>query len=776
MLAVVAAPPARTASSSTVITADVPSATSISNQCTAEPARSLGVVQPGSAATTATGAGVCRVDFSSSNDTSTLRIGQADASATAMAGAPVMSEQGTSHADGFAIAAGSANVAYLGGGSGYRRSTDGGDTWSSAGAGDAQWILGASAKDDSILYGVTWGPTFRRSLDGGASWSTVATPFGPGYFHPAAARGTNVIWGANHGEVRRSTDNGTTWSDQSAAVAPSGMVQVSSIDVVSSSEAWILGVDAGNQSVLVRTTNSGTTWPTTPVGLSHDYNSGTISTPSSGVAWAAAANGLVTRTTNGGTTWSASVQAGVGYLADLIAVNSSIAIVSGAYGMARTTDGGATWSLLQAPLNAHVHDFDRFGSGALVAATNGMGVMRSTDNGATWTAEHTVVAQLRATSAVDANTAFAAGSNGTVQRTTDGVSWTDVTSGTLQSMWDIAARSATSALAVGNAGAVHRTTNGTSWNAVSTPVGATVQLRGVDLSASGLALAVGTGGTVARSTDSGASWSLVTSGTSARLHDVSISRSDEQVVWMSGDSLTLRRSTDGGATWSAVGTTGLPGGADLLDVAAVDSQVAWVVPVASSAAYVTTNGGTTWTAWSPSYEARGVDAISADVVAVTSPDGIHVSFDRGTTSTLYSGWFADSLDLLDANTGWGSRSLGGVLALKPGVSISDYTPVSNDWDSPATAAGFGVCVQDVALTAGIELPWVEDTTATPGSCQASTTDPWAAIPTTSTPLATTGSAGGAGRVDLVWGFKAAGNTPPGDYTAGVRFDVVAPGV
>jgi hypothetical protein len=127
-----AALPAVSATSTTVVTVDVPSATSIVNQCVAPPARQLGLVAPGTNATTATGTDVCRIEFSSSNDSSTLRIGQADATGSAMTGAPMTAAQGTFGNWYSAIAAGASANAWVAD-SGSSRSLDGGLTWGSGG-------------------------------------------------------------------------------------------------------------------------------------------------------------------------------------------------------------------------------------------------------------------------------------------------------------------------------------------------------------------------------------------------------------------------------------------------------------------------------------------------------------------------------------------------------------------------------------------------------------------------------------------------------------------
>lgn len=72
------------ASSSVVVSMDVASSVTLTNGCTDPRGFRFGNVQPGVPALTATGAGVCRIGFESSNDGAMLRAGQTDGVGVAM--------------------------------------------------------------------------------------------------------------------------------------------------------------------------------------------------------------------------------------------------------------------------------------------------------------------------------------------------------------------------------------------------------------------------------------------------------------------------------------------------------------------------------------------------------------------------------------------------------------------------------------------------------------------------------------------------------------------
>jgi len=116
-------------------------------------------------------------------------------------------------------------------------------------------------------------------------------------------------------------------------------------------------------------------------------------------------------------------------------------------------------------------------------------------------------------------------------------------------------------------------------------------LRSIAIAPDGrLALAVGWGGTLLRSTDAGATWQPVTSGTQQILNRIAIAP-DGRLALAVGDNGTLLRSTDAGATWQPVtsGTQQTLGGIAIAPDGRLALAVGWGGTLLRS-----TDAGATW--------------------------------------------------------------------------------------------------------------------------------------------------------------------------------------
>ncbi len=119
-------------------------------------------------------------------------------------------------------------------------------------------------------------------------------------------------------------------------------------------------------------------------------------------------------------------------------------------------------------------------------------------------------------------------------------------------------------------------------------------------------------------------------------------------------------------------------------------------------------------------------------------------------------------------------STGGV-----GASFGDFSPGINDWMSSTSM--FGACLSSVGGTAMVDLStWQEDWSGTVGDCAPDNTDPWQAIPATTSDagstIAKTSTASSTGSVALRFGARADIAQPAGTYRADLVFEVVAPAV
>ena len=136
----------------------------------------------------------------------------------------------------------------------------------------------------------------------------------------------------------------------------------------------------------------------------------------------------------------------------------------------------------------------------------------------------------------------------------DGTTWSERSSGAWPRLHDVCGSSAQDIVAVANGGTTLWSGNGgDSWTEASNPTSSNLQGVWAE-QGTGLVIAVGTNGTILRSTDFGRNWQLAAdSGTySATLNDVwgnSASR-----IFAVGSGGTIIKSTDGGHLWAQMGS------------------------------------------------------------------------------------------------------------------------------------------------------------------------------------------------------------------------------
>jgi len=769
------------ASSSTVITANVPSATSLTNTCTAPSARAFGVVQPGSSATTATGAGVCRFDFSSSNDTSMLRIGQDDGAGVAMGQASgTWPTKHNGSQEWFSTTRGSSAGTIFAGEYSLWRSTDSGATWTNRGS-TGTFAHRLTAKDDNVLWAArVYTDELRKSTDAGATWANGNTGLGIASIRAiAAAPGTDTIWvGASDGTIKQQTVSGGAWTAQT-----SNLTEVMAMDAVSTTSAWAIGVNGCCSTDKVRRWD-GASWvslPNLPVAIQpggqHLWQIDAVSS-----TCAYAVNGdTVMRWNQAGSNWVSTflpdfrgaVPDDVTSISGTGCTGTDDVWVSGGYGSVwHSTNGAASFTRVPTPAVDYVSTIQVLNGTTAVAIGSGELGMMTADDGSSWTVGHEA-ANIRSVDAWSGSNAVAVGGTGKVAVTSNGgTSWSWPSSGTSNGLFDVAVAGSNVGIAVGESGTIRRSsTNGTTWSGISS--GTSNRLYSIDMGTATSGWAVGEGGTILRTTDAGATWVSQANGIATTIQD--IDAVDDQIAWAVSRSGRWMRTTNGGALWTDGPITGILAWEGGLSVAATGATNAWIgASGGSSPLFRTTDSGTSWT--KPGMGAGDLQVLADGTLFVTGNDEVRVSSDGGVTSTAQPAPDADwptlrSISMLDSMVGFAAG--GSIVKTTPTGTVPDWVSPTNDWDPDATGM-FGLCVQDVALSATVQAPFVEDTLMTPGSCQAVTADPWAALPGPATTVASTGSAGQSGRVDIVWGFRAGVNQSPGVYSTVVAVEVLAP--
>jgi photosystem II stability/assembly factor-like uncharacterized protein len=758
------------ATSGTVVGATVPSAITLQDGCVASSARSFGAVTPGSSVITATGAGVCRYTFESSNSSSMLRMYQADRTTQAMVGRPTTwnweqggeSTKDISHAgtglilvqdpwavnghywrstDGGAtfsvltpgggamtlVAAASTTVAWRFGFGTAQRSTNmqaATPTWtpintSDDGGGNVD-ALAADAIDANVAWATGY-PGIYRTGDAGATDWTVSGPASCNNAMNIDATSATTAFVTGWGSVCRSTDSNVTWTTQTTGLPGDFAASVIKASPQTITTVWVGSFDGR----IARSTNNATNWSVvTPLPVPAEVTA--IDVVSDAEALVATREGLVFRTIDSGASWSRVRGPFLGPIYGLAAPSSAVLVGAvHAGGFSASTDGGTTWDI-ELDVTDAMRDVDAIDSGTLVASMNRGRALVSSDGGATSTWEDVGFGEdnVRGVAVVDDDSFIVVGDQGSIAVSEDGgATWTQRASGTAQDLWDVDVTSENVAIAVGASGTILRSTDGGwSWSVRSA---AGSDLRRVDARSGAPVIAVGLGGAIRRSTDAGATWTAPASGTTGNLDSVAVT--SDTTIFAATDG-TLLKSTDGGASWTTSGIGGMG------HVEALDPDTVWL-----SSSYV---GG--WQQW------------------------VNVSFDGGTT--WENAWGNHDPDVTHMHAIDGGRiyfgGTGGKLRVTdPPGTISDYS--GGAWGGAGSM--FGACLQNLGGTASV-ASWTEDVS---GTCVANDADSWYPVPTAPVKVAQMAAAG-TGTVDVVWGFKSSSAQSPGAYSAGIVVEAIAP--
>lgn len=247
-------------------------------------------------------------------------------------------------------------------------------------------------------------------------------------------------------------------------------------------------------------------------------------------------------------------------------------------------------------------------TGVLTAVGPGAVIYSSSDAGATWTrraapsgftGDLNAVANYTASPNVPETPnmrTIAVGAGGASLYSTDSsVTWTvgraaDAASATLRGLVAVGS----SFVAVGDGGTIQSTSDGISWNALTSNT--SVNLRGIAFGNSRY-VAVGDGGTLAVSTDGGSTWSVQTIAGAGNLRAIAYGSNDNNsdntgtilinTFVAVADNGTAVVSNDGGATWSVVA---IAGAGELAGI----SYVSRFVAIDRSGNAFTSANGQTW--------------------------------------------------------------------------------------------------------------------------------------------------------------------------------------
>ncbi len=462
-------------------------------------------------------------------------------------------------------------------------STDGGTTW-------IQRNIPISLSDplNGLFFlgsqnGWTYGDDNYRTTDGGTTWTQL--PFlGSTYFMEFYTFNFGLATG-NFGQYI-SRDGGLSWEP-----SPNDMFAFDFIEDQ-------IGLGVSNNGIY-KTTDGGITFTLVQTGVA-DAVAFLTSTVAVGIV-----DSMFARSTDGGETWTTGVT--TEGRNNLLRVSSDVVLAWGRAGsfpdfddrIFRSSDAGQTWTDLGEIMNSS--SFTSYFSFAVpnpqtVVATDGSGNMfYSNDAGQSWTQVFSAPSGMQpgflisaVPSFADAQTGYYGYGPGFVIKTTDGgASWSQISSGSGQSLNDIDRFANGNLIAVGDNGTILTSIGGTSqW--ILQPVISQFNIKAVQVIGPSEVVLVDEVGQVYMSTDGGANW------TAASTVPPSLSPAEDIHFntlldgWVIGQGSSLYHTIDGGNTWIPVPDFG--GAYVAVDVEGLNIWAANVTGLF----YRSTDNGSTW--------------------------------------------------------------------------------------------------------------------------------------------------------------------------------------
>ena len=337
-------------------------------------------------------------------------------------------------------------TAYFWKGDRFYRSTDGGATWEnlSDNIPDNRGIFDAFYYDantaillcDSNEPSLEYGP--RRSTDGGQTWTSVPiTDIGGKIDFRLRnlvvlddADRTTFLYGRD-GLLAKSTDQGETWE----MLTVPAMLTLSDIRFFDADQG---AATAGEQ--LFRTSNAGANWDLIEQEVSNLSGDNAFIYPYSSTQAVACnrafgANFLV-QSNDGGQTWSSFrdlSSLSSPFMQTVFADEQAGVILYGAFftgldSAALTTDGGQSWTFVDITMPTGLSAFDHLAmvDAANLFASHDGELYASTDGGVSWAEIYSGIPDFESLSFIDASVGYAT-IGFTVHKTTDGgVTWTDL--------------------------------------------------------------------------------------------------------------------------------------------------------------------------------------------------------------------------------------------------------------------------------------------------------------------------------------------------------------
>jgi photosystem II stability/assembly factor-like uncharacterized protein len=463
-------------------------------------------------------------------------------------------------------------------GGGVFKSIDRGANWAPATTGltdPTVFTLVIDPANSSKLYAGCANGLFK-SIDGAANWTQVpSVPNNIFNIHDIVIdpKTPSTLYAVTDGgdQVQKSVDGGKTWTQLSGLDLVSGAVLAVDPVTPSTLYAGSSGLTTGNPpGGIYKSIDGGNTWTLSTAGLGTSFIDPTqiwVDPDNTAIVYAAINNNYLTKSRDGGVTWTTvptTISGGL-TVTTMDPSNPHVfyAINELASAIYRTQNGGKAWTAL-APVTpdtaviVNTVAVDPANANRLYAGTT-HGVHASTDLGTTWSAANqglanTLVTALALDPAAPATLYAGTERSGIFKTTNGGLTWTRLfDTGKVSALLIDPANSAKLYFSDQFGTGVFKSINaGASWTSVLPSQ--TINAMALDPLTPGTVYAVGGNlfGSVAKSIDGGKTWHSANTGLAPTYNPESVS-ADGAFVLLTDPQNGAFLSKNGGMTWTATG-------------------------------------------------------------------------------------------------------------------------------------------------------------------------------------------------------------------------------
>ena len=266
-------------------------------------------------------------------------------------------------------------------------------------------------------------------------------------------------------KVFKTENGGDNWE---ISFTGSDLVFLEEVLAIDENKIVAIGKDFGtNQTVMIRSTNGGSTWAPVNIFNTSFLKSMCFLTPN--IGYCSGGEGVILKSTNGGNTWQSQNSGTVTNLESIYFVNELVGIAVGGTPTSaiilKTTDGGSHWNQIPAPDNQNLQSvYFTNPHTAYIVGWNG-GILKSENAGDTWVSQNSVsMSGNLDVIFTDENTGYIVGGSinqSLIQKTTNaGALWQDVSPVINQGLTSISFPSFDTGYAVGSNGTVVKTVSG----------------------------------------------------------------------------------------------------------------------------------------------------------------------------------------------------------------------------------------------------------------------------------------------------------------------------